>query len=571
MKINNFSILILIFSFIACTGDEDTQVFSLTVNDGSGGGNYAPGEVVNIQADSPAGNQVFDLWTGDVEAVDNASSASTTITMPSANVVINATYRTIDAQNVMDISADISNTFQTMEGFGFFGARDVWWANDNADHYYDDAWLEMVIGDLGLSMWRNEVYPHVPVTSNTTDNQDAHWDKQKPMVQALKAKADEYNVDLRVILTAWSPPGVFKWKAWGYSWPGDQNAERGPGPKGDYWPERGVENSNESPSTNSGTLNPNKYDEFAQWWIDAIQMYKDIGVDVYAISPQNEPAFNQTFNSCFYTTHWYAEMINNVAPIIKAAHPGVLIFGSEHMLLNEGREKDFPHFYHNRLKQDPTAMSHMDALAVHGYQDGVNASSGSDLAQYWTNHKNEFTSVADKRAWMTETSGYVDSWESSNDTPGAFGWGIDIATAILFGDVSAWVHWQGSGLDGINRYNLMSGTTTGKKYQVSKHFYHFIRPGAVRVEATSPDEDVSVLGFEHADHGTETYVLLNTKNEEVAVKLNISGGSAQEFEMFVSSASLNCASQGTNAADGLYLLPARSIVTLHAGGSTLVK
>ncbi|WP_373496510.1 glycoside hydrolase family 30 beta sandwich domain-containing protein [Aquiflexum sp.] len=115
----------------------------------------------------------------------------------------------------------------------------------------------------------------------------------------------------------------------------------------------------------------------------------------------------------------------------------------------------------------------------------------------------------------------------------------------------------------------MSDRTVGKKYHASKHFYHFIRPGAVRIEATSSDEDVTALGFEHAAHNTKTFIFINTKKEEVAVRLNMAEGSAEEFEMFVSSATLNCASQGTIAANELYLLPARSIVTLHSGGSKL--
>lgn len=571
MKIINLSFLFLVFSFLSCTSEEDPQLFSLTVNNGSGGGTFSAGEVVNIQANAPAENQLFQQWTGDIETLENASSASTTIIMPSKNVIINATYNTFDAQDIVNVSVNFSTEFQTMEGFGFFGARDVWWGNPNAGHFHSDEWLEMVIGDLGLSMWRNEVYPHLPVTSNTTPNQDAHWDKQRPMVQALKAKADQYDVDLRIILTAWTPPGSFKWNAWGYTWPGDQNAQRGPGPEGDFWPERGVSNPGQSPSHNSGTLNPNKYNEFAQWWIDAIQMYKDIGINVYAISPQNEPAFNQPYNSSFYTTHWYAEMINGVIPQIKAAHPEVLIFGSEHMLQNEGREIDFPFFYHNRLKQDATAMTHIDALAVHGYLDGVNVSSGTDLAQYWINHKREFGSYPGTRSWMTETSGYEDTWEPANSRPGAMGMAVDIATAITFGNVSAWVHWQGSQLDGIDRFSLMSDRTVGKKYQASKHFYHFIRPGAIRIEATSPNEEVTVLGFHHAVHDTKTFVLINTKTEEVAVRLNFEEELEEEFEMYVSSVNLNCASQGAIPSDGLYLLPARSIVTLHAGGSQLMK
>ncbi len=172
---------------------------------------------------------------------------------------------------------------------------------------------------------------------------------------------------------------------------------------------------------------------------------------------------------------------------------------------------------------------------------------------------------------MTETSGYEDTWEAANNRPGAMGMGVDIATAITFGNVSAWVHWQGSQLDGIDRFSLMSDRTVGKKYQASKHFYHFIRPGAIRIETTSPNDEVTVLGFHHADHNTKTFILINTKTEEVAVRLNFEGEVVEEFEVYVSSVNLDCASQGAMASDGLFLLPARSIETLHAGGSQLVK
>jgi glucuronoarabinoxylan endo-1,4-beta-xylanase len=44
----------------------------------------------------------------------------------------------------------------------------------------------------------------------------------------------------------------------------------------------------------------------------------------------------------------------------------------------------------------------------------------------------------------------------------------------------------------IGQYVLMAGTTVGKKYYASKHFYRFIRLGAKRVEAAQPHSDVFV-------------------------------------------------------------------------------
>ncbi|HSI75949.1 MAG TPA: hypothetical protein VK957_08635 [Lunatimonas sp.] len=85
------------------------------------------------------------------------------------------------------------------------------------------------------------------------------------------------------------------------------------------------------------------------------------------------------------------------------------------------------------------------------------------------------------------------------------------------------------------------------------------------------NDEGTVLGFHHADHDTKTYVLINTKIEEVAVRLNFEEDLVEDYEMYVSSVNLDCASQGAIASDRLYLLPARSIVTLLPGGSQLVR
>ncbi|WP_420401694.1 BspA family leucine-rich repeat surface protein [Flagellimonas sp.] len=69
--------------------------YTLTVNSGSGDGTYEAGEVVNIVADAAPSGQQFEAWTGDIGAVSDINSATTTLTMPSANAEITATYSTI--------------------------------------------------------------------------------------------------------------------------------------------------------------------------------------------------------------------------------------------------------------------------------------------------------------------------------------------------------------------------------------------------------------------------------------------------------------------------------------------
>ena len=64
----------------------------LTVNSGTGDGNYAQGAVVNIAADAPPQGYAFDEWTGGVAYVADVNSANTTVTMPAAAVTVTATY-----------------------------------------------------------------------------------------------------------------------------------------------------------------------------------------------------------------------------------------------------------------------------------------------------------------------------------------------------------------------------------------------------------------------------------------------------------------------------------------------
>lgn len=448
----------------------------------------------------------------------------------------------------LTISIDKTTRYQTIDGFGFFGAFDVWWGGGAM---WNDAWGEKVISDLGITIWRNEWFP--PSISGV--NQDANWNKQKPVVQGLKTKADKFGVNLKNIVTVWSPPADLKWQC-SLTWAGDLNATR---------------NEGVVSTKNGGTLNPNKYTEYADWLKTCIQSYKDAGVDVYALSLQNEPLFRQTFNSCMYTSAWYCELINNVVPKIKATWPDVKIFGAENMLEMEGKDNNWPYFYHSAIKIDATTKTNIDILAVHGYTDGVAPSTGSELAKMWTNHLEQFSKPMNKSVWMTETSGYVDSWEKSGTSPGALNLAMDIYSGLIFGNLSGWVWWQGSEGGAIGEYNLMNGANVGKKYFVSKHYYRYIRPGAVRVKSTSDDRDIFVSAFEHTAKGTNTIILINAGSTDKSISLEGTGLPAEFSIYLTTSGAENCKLIGivTSNTDNSFVMPAKSVVTLQAGGDPL--
>jgi len=71
-------------------------LYSLIVTGGSGGGTtYTNGQRVTISANTPAAGKVFDRWTGDTQYVDDSTSSTTTVTMPTAMVSLIAEYRVI--------------------------------------------------------------------------------------------------------------------------------------------------------------------------------------------------------------------------------------------------------------------------------------------------------------------------------------------------------------------------------------------------------------------------------------------------------------------------------------------
>ena len=450
----------------------------------------------------------------------------------------------------VNIQLDFDLRYQSMDGFGFFGAKDAWWRNP-AD-MWDSSWGERVIADLGITIWRNEIYP--PAIPGAA--QDADWNKQRAVVAGLKAKADQHGVPLKFIATVWSPPADLKWAS-RFSWAEDEQATR--------WEDAAVT------TKNGGTLNPNKYDEYATYLNHHIRLYKELGIDLYALSLQNEPAFTQTFNSCTYTTFWYTDLLNAVVPRIKAVNPQIKFFGAEHMLAMEGMEKNWRWFYHSAIKANAEATGNLDILAVHGYSDGVVPSSGSELVNMWQNHAIQFSVPMGKKVWMSETSGYSESWENAGGKTGALGLGLDMLTALIHGNINAWIWWQGSELDGIDEYNLMNGVVPGTKYFVSKHFYRYIRPGAVRIGASSSDESVFVTAFTHQLKGTTTVVIINA-GEPKEIRLTGSG-LPQEFDMYRTSTEKTerCTLiEKVGGGDGSrFVLPGKSIVTLQAGGDAL--
>ena len=436
--------------------------------------------------------------------------------------------------------------YQTIEGFGFFGARDSWWGA--AQDLADPAWARLVIDDLGLTMWRNEYYPPGDVGG---DQADADWNKQRPVVEALRDRAAASGVPLKVVLSVWSPPASMKCAS-------DRETihEGKPNPRG---------------TKDGGAVCPSRRQRFAEWLIDGLQLYALSKVQVYALSFQNEPLFRQSYNSGRYPQAAYADTLAAIGPVIHARFPDVKLFGPEALLDTEAGKNgtDFdPYWYTGHLLKHSRALRQLGAFAVHAYTPSMLPTATSQAARFWS-HYHAAVAARGLPLWMTETSGYVDAWEGGKNKkgdqrPGAFDLAQAIFAALYYGKVSAWLWWQGSELDGMTESSLMQGTVVGQRYYVSKHFYRFIRPGARMLRSTSDDPKLFSVAFVHEQLRNFVSVLINADQSEKKVRLVVDGVPA-ELDAYVTSANTQIGLQRSRVQRGDITLPPRSIMTVVSG------
>jgi len=407
---------------------------------------------------------------------------------------------------------------QDIDGFGFFGPMMSWWSSSSASAFYTPAWLALVVDTLGLTIWRNEYY-------SEEANQDANWAKQKPFVQALKAKADASGVTIKFIYTVWTPPS--KWK------------------------------SNNS-LKNGGNLLLQYYPDYAKWLVAGVRNYEAAGVPLYGLSPQNEPLFQETYNSCVYTNVTYTDMLKAIGPIIHDSCPNVKIFGPEHMLFGAGKDYDFANLDPSgKIISDSAAKKQLDIWACHGYgADGATPTAGNLEAQYWTKAWQKVGAVTGKHQWMTETSGYNDDWASAMD------YVESIHAALFYGHAGGWVHWYGAG-------DIVTNTALTTKGTLLKHYARFVRPGAKALQTSANDSTLLCTAYTNAAENSFTIVIINSGAAASTIALSGAGLPA-DFHRFESTSSEKCADKGVVTGTSV-TVPAGSVTTLYHSAPTPVR
>ena len=187
---------------------------------------------------------------------------------------------------------------------------------------------------IGLNIMRMEISPNfegdvkVPEWGNWDTPYD--WNGSLPSAKIVKQRGGI------VFGTPWSPPGDYKTNG---------TAQGG---------------NAEDQGYKKGKLRTDCYDKFFLWLNSFLAWMKSKGVDVDAVSIQNEPDWWVSYSGCLYDPQDLVNLVKNYAHLLdRKTYPGVRLISGESL--------GFTQNYTDPLMNDPVCREQIDIVAGHLY------------------------------------------------------------------------------------------------------------------------------------------------------------------------------------------------------------
>jgi len=284
--------------------------------------------------------------------------------------------------------------------------------------------------------------------------------------------------------------------------------------------------------------------DFANTLASFVTTMKSSGVPIFAVSAQNEPDANVTYESCTYTGASMVSFIDNyMGPAL--ANSGVKIMAPETQ-----NWCGFPGF-ESAILGDAKASSYVSIIATHDY--GCTAKAYPEIAQ------------AGKEFWQTEVYDQSTAGDS-NGMGSALRIVKKIHDALTIASVSAWHYWwvYSTGQGGLFNTATTPAVVT-KRLWIMGNYSRFVRPGYQRVGTSgSVPSGVLLTAFKNPTDGTVVVVAANTNTSASSVSVFISGAAPCSLTPWVTSSTDSLASKTAVSVTGArftYSLAAQSVTT----------
>lgn len=338
--------------------------------------------------------------------------------------------------------------------------------------------ISAIRNPMGASDYARTIYSYNDLEEGETDIEQNNFSINHDLesILPLTKNAIAINPNIKIFASPWSAPGWMK----------------------------------TSGEMRTGSLISDYYESYAKYFVRFIEEYRKHGVNIYAVTPQNEPLYEpKHYPSMKFLAHEEAKFVSeNLKPAFNQAGIQTKILGYDH---NWDRiDYAFDLF--------DLAEDSFDGIAWHWY--GGNVISQTRVETFFPEKEIHFTEGSGGD-WIP---GFSKAFENLMRT------GID----ILRNNSRSMILWNmaldeenGPFVPGFGKSTcrgLVKVYQKERKYEITQdyyglaHFSKYIRPGAIRVE-TNDDEEVRNVAFINQD-GSKVIVIFNDSEKPKNIEIN---------------------------------------------------
>lgn len=289
---------------------------------------------------------------------------------------------------------------------------------------------------------------------------------------------------------------------------------------------------------------------YANYLVQYLRFYQRSGVHVTQVGFLNEPDLTTTYASMLSDGTQAADFIKVLGPTLARSGLHTQIACCDAAGWQEQADRLAG------IRQQPGAYRYLGLVTGHGYVD-------PPAAPLDTN----------RHVWQSEWADF-NPWDPAwDDGTAASGmtWAQRIQSAFTTADVNAFFYWWGASASTANSGLVRltgDSVTASKRLWAFAAFSRFVRPGAVRIGATSADGNVTVSSFRNRD-GSVVTQLINTGTSAATETVAVRGVAGRSVASYLTDEADDMAAQPRIPVHGntfTATVPARSIVTYVQGG-----
>lgn len=400
------------------------------------------------------------------------------------------------------IIVDPSQTFQTMDGFGFAITYSSCYNLLKMSKEAREAFLKQTYSETegyGVSYARISIGCNDFSSTEYTlcdekglENFRLYKDETDYVIPVLK-EILAINPNVKIIAAPWTCP---KWMK-----------------------VNDIEKKGAHDSWTDGHLNPDYRKDYAQYFVKFIEEMKKNGINIYAVSPQNEPLNKANCASLYMPWQEEAPFVAELAAAFKqnGFTTKIYLFDHNYNYDNVADQEDYPVKIYNALGNEFEGSELVVGAAYHDY--GGNNSELNDI----------FNQAPDKELIFSESS--IGTWNDGRNLSKRL---MEDMKNITLGTVNKWCKavlvWNlmldmqmGPNLDGgcqtcygaVDISMDYKTITRNSHYYVISHMSSVVRPGAQRIGVTQRSlvkNGLIYSAFRNAD-GSYAVVMLNSGDE----------------------------------------------------------